>query len=687
MANSIITITFNNDIPIDGKFYLGIGHNNSDGCGSVGINKYKFIWKNLRSSSYEVEVGLPTSILGERSAINFIEAITRDILSVNRYIINRNANVVTITAETTSGNGISNFTYFYSPVTITNSITGQNDVGVNNQNIGIAITNVTCEEFNIGSIQPRVSTTPCSSVLMAVYTSELATKIISPIAINNNTENPFIFDAIRQQDLEVIVENINGVQVSKLITTPYILDVNKFHLQINNSPNGASVIVNNDTMYGLIFNYSLDDINWNTLNIFNGLIEGSYTLYIRDQYGCKINKQFVVNSYGIKDPYFYISKANSIRYANRITWEDSKNYKTDENTLSCEVDVQMAYKELQQFQSTDIITTQFKSNYLSNVASIIKEDETIVDIPVVKKAKYIRIKDKRDAIKYNLENGKTGIYFLQGNIYDYDTGVATGESYTLNGYLPLWGVIGNFLLMDMVWYLIEDIVFNSSRNADVIVISNIYTGADVVVQVGTIYNQLDYDVYEYSINMIDYVNQKFTVKLVNSDPYFTTITHLSETIWCKVKHENVLEIKYYNTTNTDVMYSTGIIHKIRIPYLKVSGKLEENSEIYKTDTNVVLLNTDLYEIDEFKFEPVTKELWRKIMIALSHEKVFINEVQYVKSGGFNTEGQLEQSNLYVLTATMIKTGNVYNSQTNGNLDISAFEIPGLMTTQNGYIKY
>jgi len=347
----------------------------------------------------------------------------------------------------------------------------------------------------------------------------------------------------------------------------------------------------------------------------------------------------------------------------------------------------MAYKELQQFQSTDIITTQFKSNYLSNVASIIKEDETIVDIPVVKKAKYIRIKDKRDAIKYNLENGKTGIYFLQGNIYDYDTGVATGESYTLNGYLPLWGVIGNFLLMDMVWYLIEDIVFNSSRNADVIVISNIYTGADVVVQVGTIYNQLDYDVYEYSINMIDYVNQKFTVKLVNSDPYFTTITHLSETIWCKVKHENVLEIKYYNTTNTDVMYSTGIIHKIRIPYLKVSGKLEENSEIYKTDTNVVLLNTDLYEIDEFKFEPVTKELWRKIMIALSHEKVFINEVQYVKSGGFNTEGQLEQSNLYVLTATMIKTGNVYNSQTNGNLDISAFEIPGLMTTQNGYIKY
>ncbi len=73
----------------------------------------------------------------------------------------------------------------------------------------------------------------------------------------------------------------------------------------------------------------------------------------------------------------------------------------------------------------------------------------------------------------------------------------------------------------------------------------------------------------------------------NSNPNFTTITHLSEVIWCKVKHENVMDIRYPNTTITDVMYSTGIEHKIRVPYLKVSGKTDEQSEVHKTDTDAI----------------------------------------------------------------------------------------------------
>jgi hypothetical protein len=137
------------------------------------------------------------------------------------------------------------------------------------------------------------------------------------------------------------------------------------------------------------------------------------------------------------------------------------------------------------------------------------------------------------------------------------------------------------------------------------------------------------------------------------------------------------------------MYSTGIEHKIRIPYLKASGKLDEQSEVHKTDTDSILLSADLYEVDDFQFAPVTKEIWRKIVIALSHEKVLINGVGYVKNGSFNTDGPLEQSNLYVLTATMIKTGNVYNSQTSGNLDFDGSEIsvPGLISTENGYVQY
>ena len=77
------------------------------------------------------------------------------------------------------------------------------------------------------------------------------------------------------------------------------------------------------------------------------------------------------------------------------------------------------------------------------------------------------------------------------------------------------------------------------------------------------------------------------------------------------------------------------------------------------------------------------------MIALSHEKVYLNGVGYVKNGSFNTEGPLERSNLYVLTASMIKTGNVYNSQTSGSLDFdgSEVEVPGLISTESGFVSY
>jgi ABC-type tungstate transport system substrate-binding protein len=42
------------------------------------------------------------------------------------------------------------------------------------------------------------------------------------------------------------------------------------------------------------------------------------------------------------------------------------------------------------------------------------------------------------------------------------------------------------------------------------------------------------------------------------------------------------------------------------------------------------------------------------MIALSPKNVFINGVQYVKNGNFESEGPLDKSNLYVLKATMLK---------------------------------
>lgn len=534
----------------------------------------------------------------------------------------------------------------------------------------------------------EATTSKCQNVKVNVSTSILATKILSPVTVDPNTENPFSFNRLRGDTINVIVQDSNGKTDSRIITLPSLLNSSNFTINVTSSPNGGTVTVTNVNISGLILEYSLDGINWQNLNVFSGLTVDDYTLYVRDQLGCSFTKTFSVNEFGIHTPYFYISKANSIRYANRITWGDSANYKTDENTLSCEVDVDVPYKEVQQFQSADIPVTQFKCNYSSNVAQIIKEDLTEIDIPVEKKTANIGIKDKRDARKYDLGDGRTGIYFLSGNIYNYDTN-AVIETYALNGLLPEWAIVGNYIVIANAWFLIEEVVFDESKNADVLIFSESYSGPELNIIAGSVFNRFNYEVYEFSFDMEDYIDQKFRVKIINSDPNFPTITHLSEELWCKIKHDDVKEIHYYNTTNTDVFYATGIQHKIRIPLTIQKGVVDEESEIHKTDTDTILLNADLYEGDSFVFEPVTKEIWRKLMIALSHEKVWIDGVGYAKNGSFSTEGPLEKSNLYVLTANMLKTGNVYNSQGSENLnfDGTEVEVPGLIKTDSGYLSY
>lgn len=680
MANSKIILTFNADL----TFNQQIGY-------SLGIPTFQsliheFIWKAVRSISGQVTIGTPTSITGERSAINFVTALNLDFnYNGSNFIISRVANVVTI--ETKFSNiEFSNFICIQDatdfPYALSSDVTSQI---INNAEAIFEIDSITFSQATLN---------PCQNVKATITTTDLATKINQPINVPVNTNNPIVVDVLRNSFFNFDVENSSGQVIQMSYITPPLLDVLLFEITVNNSPFGGTVIVTNTINDGinnslkLSFEYSLDGTVWQASNQFNGIANGIYKLYVRDHLSCGISKGFEVTEFGVKSPYFYLSKSNSFRFANRITWGDSENYKNDENTLSCEVDVQMAYKEFQQFQSADIITTQFKSNYSSNVASAVKEDGTIINLPISKKTNNIGIKDKRDARRYFIGAGKSGIYFVSGNIYNYDTN-AVIEPYSLIGTLPEWAQAGNYFSIGSSFYLIEDIIFDEGINADVIVFSNTLLFLPSNVVVGSIYNRFNYEVYEFEIDMVDYINQKFRIRLENSNPNLPTITNLSEVIWCKVKHENVLEIRYKNSTNTDILYSTGIEHKIRIPYLKISGKADDQSEIHKTDTDAILLSAELYEIDDIQFQPVTKEIWRKIMIALSHEIVIINGVGYAKNGSFNTEGPLESSNLYVLTATMIKTGSVYNSKTSGNLDFdgTAVEVPGLISTESGYVRY
>lgn len=676
MAYSKITLEFTNVPEVNDTFNIG------ETSLGLALNE---VFKESRLGSGQVTLPVfePDDGFHPDRYLGFVNSFYRSAFNLD-YNSTGLFTVVSTNGATNSGLGT---------VVITANFSGAIFTGTSNDFVNVTIENeVTYPAFSIDEITftPKIGD-ELSLCTINIATNHLATKIIQPFVRNPNTENPIIFAPYRNMTFNVELEDENGLRVLQVVKTPPYLNIENFTFNVVNSPYGGTVNISNVNSEGLELQYSSNYVTYQDSPVFSGLEVGYYNFSIKDQLGGIVYKALQITESGIYTPYFYISKSNSFRFANRVTWGDSANYKTDENTLSHEVDCEIPYTEIQQFQSTDVITTQFKSNYNTNMAKILKSDLSEVVIPVVKKSNNIGIKDKRDAFKCNMTDGKSGLYFQSGNTYDYNTGLVSG-TYALNGDLPEWAVVDNYFAIGSAWFLIEEIIFDEVRNASVVVFTNTYTGTDVLVVASSIFNRFNYEVYEFDIDMSDYIDQYFRVRIRNSDSRYGEIIHLSEQIWCKVKHENVLEIKYSNSTNTDMFYSTGIVNLIRLPYTYFKGKFDEESEVHKTDTNSILLSADVYEVDEIVFEPVTKEIWRKMVLALSHENVTINGVGYVKNGNFTSEGPLERSNLYVLTATMIKTDNNLNGKMSTN-SLGGFEgtfittEDGVIETDGGYMTY
>jgi hypothetical protein len=672
MIYSQIQITFNEDLPLEA--FMQITANITPPATLVDISE---VWKNLRVGPNQVTQGTPTSIPGERSAINFASAFNLDYNSSEAFTVTQLSNVVTILSTD------SRFT-FTSGTAVDETETSLD--------VDFDITASSGTEFQIESVEFSQGDDECSEVEVSVTTTQLATKITSPFLLEDNEDNPFTFMWPRNQSFNLNCENVTEETASQSgVVTPSFFDISAKEVIINNSPSGANLTIYLNSASDLEIEYSLDDATWQESNSFTGLVPDTYTVYVRDQFGCKQNFEVLISESDINSSYFRIPKSNSIRYANQIVWGDAANYKNDDNTLSFQAfakDKRLAHKEIQLFQSADVITTQFRSNYAENLAKAIKADLTEVALSVIKKSNNIGLKDKRDAKIFSYDTGKTGIYFITGNIYNYDADVVTG-THNLNGTLPDWAVEGNYIKIGASFYLIESIVYDDSKNSDVIVFSNPYSGTANANQiVGCIYNLKNYEVYEFEIDMVDYLDERIQVRINANDPNFQDLVNISEFIEVAVRHEQTVEIHHWNENNTDMFYATGIKNRIRIPIMDVIASDDEESENHKTDTNSVLLSAEFYEGDEFEFEPQTKEMHRKTKLALSNKFVFIDGVQYIKNGNFDSE-KLEDSNLYSLKVKMLKAGEPFiNNSNNGfEFDGSGEEIPGLIETESGFVKY
>tara|TARA_R110002073_G_scaffold310739_2_gene481550 strand:+ start:3033 stop:5051 length:2019 start_codon:yes stop_codon:yes gene_type:complete len=669
---STITLTFNENLTIGKTVSFQVTDSISNTAQPI-LESYV----SLRIAPLQAVVKPALPVLGASPARSFEISFGLDFNGSGIYTVTRTDNVVVIQST------VANLS-FSNPAS-----TGD---------VTFTIANFSGSVFQITESIFQQATDACNNVKLKVTTNIYADVITSPIGTTTRAGNVIYIDVPRSGGLNPSTINLSlattpGQQVSRSLTVPSILAGGNIALTINTSPNGATIIASHFPNEELDLEYSLGDGTTQTpyqiSNIFTSVVAGAYTVYVRDQFGCIVNKSFTVDAFGVDTPYFEISESNSIRWVGRTLNGIALDVRIDQNRFSYEEDVKRKYKHFEDFTISNIPETQFKTNYASPVVKVYEGTTLLETIAPVKKTNNLRLTDSRDALKFSDTNGKTGIYFTTGKRYNFDTGADLLNDYTLNGNLPEWGLKGNYVKISGAWFEIEDVLFDQTRQAEYLSINQNYAGVEVSIIVGTNYNRENYEVWEFYNSFTNYLGKTLDMELINTDLVFDTLVYRAESVKVYASLPDHHEIKYSNVSNTDVMYSTGISFLINARLDKVSDAPIGENENFSSDDVTLLERANIKQAKEFVFESVTRGQMIKLYRSLYHRKLFINETGYAISETPEVEGGLEESSLYDLTAVLVKTGEYYNA-TSFDFDdpttVGLLEMPALISVGNGFIE-
>jgi len=484
-----------------------------------------------------------------------------------------------------------------------------------------------------------------------------------------NSANPFVFAGIRGSTTTVYLEEeppfgfLVGNKASVVIVMPPPLNNGDVRLNQVKSPLGSTITVSLTDSTSLILEYSLDNEVWQSSNSFSGLLEGTYTVYVKDQYNAVAYRTFIVTPFAapteITHLFSYISKSMSIRFKRNIAWNNIDVYKTDDNTLSCEENVCIQNKYIQMFKPENVVMTQFLSNYMHISANVIKSDGTKDELTVLEKIKFIDIKNSIDARVYDIDGITAGLYFTSGNVYDYDTEAVIG-THNLSGDLPEWGDIGTYVMINDSWCLINDIIYNESLNADVLVIDYSHTGDDESTIAHSKYNKKNFNVYEFGIDFAQYTGQEIQVEILQNQVGYPDFNYLSEVIIVNNEWDKNVELIWFNTESTSVYYSTGITNIGNYEFLQFKTNRDSSLQINKTPSTSIVIEASNYEAKELVLDGLTTGIAQQVIEAALHKMLFVNKVAYVSNSVPEVE-QIDNTNLHTVTLHLTKAQPPYST--------------------------
>ena len=458
-----------------------------------------------------------------------------------------------------------------------------------------------------------------------------------------------------------------------------LYNVRKFvntHIQasITNTPLGANLTINiedditteldtNTNVYTSGYTYSLDNVTFQSSNVFSGLAAGTYTVYLRDFYGCVRNTSVTVTGFeenGVstrRQVAQLPSMSNSLAFHRQDVIDNDNIFNNDTNRNQLN---RINYCEKQVFSNSDIIKTQIKTSYENVTVKAIDCEGNETALTVNQISQNLQ-KDSRDCAAYIYDDGLTGIYFTSGSTYDYDSGLEIG-SYSLGGALPTFAYVGNYIYIFNNWYQIVNKVYDEDVNSEVIIIEDTETRSGNYI-VSSVYNYFGYDVFEFEVDCSLLPDSEFKVVIELTDSEYSDVSFITQKVCTTDDLDYYVTIDYSNSENTDIFYSSGITFRLRTKLEYMEDSTNQENDTISTDDNSYLLDSELIECNTFFFSMLTLEMMRKLRVALSHDTVTINGEGYVKDSDFEVTN-LKGTNLYNLSAKMRKT----NLDNNTNLD-------------------
>lgn len=627
----------------------------------TGINLLE-TFELIRTASKISELSDAIPPLQNTVAFGLKQALNLDYNSISLYEIEQSTNTVTVKALNSSSQ--------FSPVS--NTTAGVVSIAINND--------VIVPKFTIDTVVISEATaSPCDNVKLTITTSQQATNIVSPI-ISTISTNPFIVDVTREDSTKLIMNNLVNSDTDTF-RVPKLLSAN-IQITIINTPAGATVTANRLfplSQTGLVgfpllltFTHSLDDVIFVTTNSFVGIPVGAGTMFIKDNIGCKISIPFIVDAFTPNlvdfDPIVEVSNLNSFRFK-RDEIITNINVRNNLNSLSFEETVGLNDRNfLQIFETIDKVPTQFKSNYETNVAVLIDDQDVETPLVITKVTANLNITDVRDGSINILTNNDIAIFFGSGNTYDPITLLVNG-SYNLGEDLPDFLNVGDFVNLEGFGFIVVTTIIaptNTHPFFDLVLGANnaqFNFAQDQILKITSVFNIVDFERFEFTVDMTALLgNFRIRIDATDTDTNFPDESFLSE--WFNIdteQEESHNIIKYFNTVNNEIAFSTGIVFILRIPYIfNLSWKDDVDNDIVITDTNTVNVESKVREQYELSFEVMPKAMAQKVILALSQDRLEIDGQNYTFEGDTSLN-HLKGTNLYQLNATITLSDNVFNS--------------------------